>query len=157
MSLALDMAKKAAEFGEVPVGALIVKGEEVIASAFNQPITTHDACAHAEILAIRAAGEFLQNYRLVDCSLYVTLEPCTMCFGAMVHSRISRLIYGAGEPKAGVVSSQMQLPEQGFFNHSFDITGGVLAEECSSCLSAFFKNRRSQKKLDRLSSLDLSD
>lgn len=155
MVKALALAEQAAAQGEVPVGALIVKGDELISATYNLPISNHDATAHAEILAMREAGQKLGNYRLSDCTLYVTLEPCTMCFGAMVHARIGRLVYGAKEAKAGVIESQLQLPQKTCYNHVFEISGGVLADECGAVLSRFFAKRRDEKKaLKRASKTD---
>ena len=134
MRLALAEAEIAAAKGEVPVGAVIVgpDGETVIASGHNQPITSHDPTAHAEIVAIRAAGQALQNYRLEQCTLYVTLEPCTQCVGALVHARIARVVFAASEPKAGSLQSARQLLDadrSGYFNHRFAWQGGVLENE----------------------------
>lgn len=146
MRLALAEAEKAAAKGEVPVGAIIVSpdGQTVIAQGHNQPICTHDPTAHAEIVAIRAAALSLSNYRLDDCTLYVTLEPCTMCVGALVHARLKRVVFAASEPKAGSLQSARQLmaPEAGYFNHRFQWQGGVLAEEAKMQLQVFFKGRR---------------
>ena len=145
MALALAQARLAAQAGEVPVGAVVVQAGKVIGVGFNCPIGTHDASAHAEIMAIRQACQTLNNYRLPDCDLYVTLEPCTMCAGAMIHARIKRLIYGANEPKAGIISSHLGLLQQPFFNHAIATQGGVMAEEAGQLLSNFFKQRRLQK------------
>lgn len=146
MQEALAEAQKAWDAGEVPVGAVVVKDGVIIARAFNQPITTRNPVAHAEILALQAAAQVVGNYRLVDCDLYVTLEPCTMCAGALIHSRIRRLIYGATEPKAGAVQSMAQVLGQPWMNHRIDVTSGVLEAQCSSMLSAFFKQRRERIK-----------
>ncbi len=147
MRLALAEAELAAGKGEVPVGAVIVApdGETVIARGHNQPITTHDPTAHAEVVAIRAAAQALQNYRLDGCSLFVTLEPCTQCVGALVHARLKRVVFAASEPKAGSLQSARQLmaPESGYFNHRFVWQGGVLSAEAKAQLQAFFKTRRS--------------
>lgn len=142
MRLALQQAAQAAEQGEVPVGAVLVQDGEVLGCGFNCPIGTHDPSAHAEMVAIRAAAQAVQNYRLPGSTLYVTLEPCSMCAGLIVHSRISRVVYGATEPKAGVVVSRGQFFSQDFLNHRVLIEGGLLAEQCSAMLSAFFKARR---------------
>ncbi len=142
MREALLLAQQAADLGEVPVGAVVVSGGEIIGSGFNQAIRTCDATAHAEIVAIRNASQFRDNYRLPGTTLYVTLEPCTMCFGAMVHARIDRLVFGATEPKAGVIVSRASLPEAEHFNHRITTTHGVLAEECSILLQDFFRRRR---------------
>lgn len=145
MRLALAQAELASEAGEVPVGAVLVKEGVVVASGFNQPICLHDPSAHAEMQALRAAGENLQNYRFPDCVLYVTLEPCAMCAGAILHARLSRLVFGATDPKTGVAGSVFNLFEQKKLNHHTSVTGGVLAEECSHMLSTFFAQRRLQK------------
>ena len=142
MRQALLLADSAAEQDEVPVGALIVHNGNVIAGCYNSPITDHDASAHAEINALRLAGETLGNYRLTECTLYVTLEPCTMCLGAMIHARISRLVFAANEPRAGAVESQLALLNQPFFNHKMAWLGGVLADESAEKLKQFFKNKR---------------
>ena len=142
MRRALELAKQAAEVGEVPVGAVLVLDYQIIAEAYNTPIANHDPSAHAEIQVMRAAAAKIKNYRLIDTTLYVTLEPCMMCAGAMVHARINRLVYGASDPKAGVVASKMQLLEQPFLNHHVVCEGGVLAGECGDLLSGFFKSRR---------------
>jgi tRNA(adenine34) deaminase len=144
MRLALTLAEEGAAQGEVPVGAVLVREGEVIGRGFNCPITTHDPSAHAEMVAVRAAAQAEQNYRLPGSTLYVTLEPCSMCAGLIVHSRIARVVYGTTEPKAGAVISRGQFFDQGFLNHRVLIEGGLLAEECSQMLSAFFKARRSQ-------------
>ncbi len=149
MSLALSEAQKAYDANEVPVGAILVSNGTLVAKAYNQPISSNNPTAHAEIEVIRKASELIKNYRLVDMTLYVTLEPCTMCFGAMVHARISRLVYGATEPKAGVIDSQLQLVKQDFYNHKFEVAAGVMASECSELLSRFFAMRRIQKKQEK--------
>ncbi|GAA6153097.1 tRNA adenosine(34) deaminase TadA [Pseudoteredinibacter isoporae] len=143
------LAEQAADAGEVPVGAVVVRDHELIAEAFNQPISTHDPCAHAEIMALRKAGQTVENYRLSDCTLYVSLEPCSMCAGALVHSRVSRLVFGATEPKAGVIESQGEFLNSPFLNHHLEWQGGVLAKETSAQLSDFFKRRRAQKKANK--------
>jgi tRNA(adenine34) deaminase len=130
----------------VPVGAVIVANDEIIGEGFNQPITASDPTAHAEIVALRDAAKKINNYRLVGASLYVTLEPCTMCVGALVHARIQRLIFATTEPKSGAVMSRSQLLSADYFNHKIDVTGGVLAQECQHQLSAFFQKRREEKK-----------
>ena len=143
MREAMELARQGSERGEVPVGAVLVQDGEVIGRGFNCPITTHDPSAHAEMVAIRAAALAVQNYRLPGSTLYVTLEPCSMCAGLIVHSRIARVVYGTTEPKAGVAVSRGQFFSQDFLNHRVLIEGGVLAQECSEMLSAFFKARRS--------------
>lgn len=142
MQQALALAKQAAECDEVPVGALVVLGGEVIGSGFNQPRRRHDASAHAEIEALRAAGRQLANYRLPGTTLYVTVEPCTMCLGAIIHARCQRLVFGAPEPRYGAVVSGQQLLAQGRYNHRLDVTGGVLAHDCGELMKAFFQARR---------------
>ncbi|GAD62237.1 tRNA adenosine(34) deaminase TadA [Aquipseudomonas alcaligenes] len=142
MREAMELARQGAERGEVPVGAVLVQDGEVIGRGFNCPISTSDPSAHAEMVAIRAAAAAVQNYRLPGSTLYVTLEPCSMCAGLIVHSRIARVVYGTTEPKAGVAVSRGQFFSQDFLNHRVLIEGGVLAQECSEMLSAFFKARR---------------
>ena len=146
MRLALAQAEQAYALNEVPVGAVVVHEGEVIGAGFNQPISSNDPSAHAEMVAIRAAAKHLGNYRLSDCTLYVTLEPCTMCTGLLIHSRIKRVVYGAFEPKAGAITSAINLPSQPFYNHLLQVEQGVLAQECSTLLSSFFAMRREQKK-----------
>lgn len=146
MREALLLARQAEQRGEVPVGAVVVKENEIVGRGFNQPIFSSDPTAHAEIMALRDAANFLSNYRLVDCTLYVTIEPCTMCAGAMVHARIKQLVYGASEPKSGVIASNAGLLDAQYMNHCVEQLGGVLAEECSDLISAFFKRRRQQQK-----------
>ena len=142
MSLAIKEAIKAEKEGEVPVGAILVKDGLLIAKAHNQPISKNDATAHAEIQLIRVAGNKLQNYRLNGSTLFVTLEPCAMCFGAMVHARIERIVYGAHDPKTGVCGSSTDLRNLNCFKHQINITGGILQHDCSQILHTFFKLRR---------------
>ena len=142
MQLALDLATQAALNGEVPVGAIVVKDGIIIGRGSNAPIGLNDPTAHAEIIAMRGAAQHLGNYRLVDCTLYVTLEPCAMCSGAMQHARIAKLVYGASDPKTGACGSVVNLMNEPKLNHHTAVLGGVLAEECGSVLSAFFKQRR---------------
>jgi tRNA(adenine34) deaminase len=142
MRQALDQARNAWALGEVPVGALVVKDGEVVATGFNQPIGTHDPTAHAEIMALRAAAAILGNYRLPGCELYVTLEPCAMCSGAMMHARLARVVFGAADPKTGACGSIVNLFEQEKLNHHTEVVGGVLAEECGALLKEFFAARR---------------
>ena len=142
MRQAIKLAQKAEVLGEVPVGALIVKQDQCIAEGYNRPIQNADPTAHAEIVAIREASQRLQNYRLVDCTLYVTLEPCVMCMGAIQHARIKRVVFAATDPKRGAVCSALHLAEADYANHHIDWTGGVLDSECASLLSDFFKRRR---------------
>ena len=146
MQLALEQARHAWDLGEVPVGAVVVKDGEVIAVGYNQPIGRHDPTAHAEVMALRAAAEKLGNYRLPGCELYVTLEPCVMCSGAMVHSRIGTLVFGARDEKTGAAGSLMDVLGHPGMNHQVKTIGGVLAPECSGLLSDFFRMRRQQKK-----------
>ncbi|MDG1581519.1 tRNA adenosine(34) deaminase TadA [Pseudomonas sp. GOM6] len=146
MREAMELAQQGAERGEVPVGAVLVQEGEVIGRGFNCPISTSDPSAHAEMVAIRAAAAALQNYRLPGSTLYVTLEPCSMCAGLIVHSRVSRVVYGAAEPRAGVAVSRGQFFSQDFLNHRVLVEGGLLAEECGAMLSAFFKARRGGAK-----------
>ncbi len=142
MRLAIDQARNAWAVGEVPVGAVLVHEGRVLATGYNQPISAHDPTAHAEIRAIRAAAELLGNYRLVDCELYVTLEPCVMCAGAIMHARIRRLVYGAADPKTGACGSVVNLMAESRLNHHAEVVGGVLAGECGALLSEFFASRR---------------
>ncbi|MDK9704824.1 MAG: tRNA adenosine(34) deaminase TadA [Sulfuritalea sp.] len=142
MGLALDLAREAGATGEVPVGALVVWGGEVIGRGFNQPVGRHDPTAHAEIMALRDAATRMGNYRLPGCSLYVTLEPCAMCAGAIMHARIDRVVFGARDPKTGAAGSIIDLFAETRLNHHATIVGGVLAEECGSLLSSFFSARR---------------
>ena len=142
MRQALAQAKAGGRAGEVPVGAVLVKDGELLAAAFNRPIAAHDPTAHAEIGALRAAGTRLGNYRLPGTTLYVTIEPCAMCAGAMVLARIDRLVYGATDPKAGAVGSLMDLSQDPRLNHRFPVERGVLAEEAGELLRAFFRARR---------------
>lgn len=145
MQQALTLAQSAALAGEVPVGALVVKNGEIIGRGSNAPIGLHDPTAHAEIIAMRKAAKHLGNYRLVDCTLYVTLEPCAMCSGAIQHARIARLVFGASDPKTGACGSVINLMAEQKLNHHTEVVNGVLAEECGAQLSAFFKQRRAQK------------
>ena len=142
MREALRLARQAGDVGEVPVGAIVVQDEQIIGSGFNQPIRTCDATAHAEIVAIRSASQFRQNYRLPGTTLYVTIEPCTMCFGAMLHARIDRLVFGATEPRAGAIVSQASAIDASHYNHELQCSHGVLAQECSVLMQNFFKTRR---------------
>lgn len=149
MALALALAQRAASLGEVPVGAVVVLDGQIIGQGFNAPITSQDATAHAEMVAIRQACEHIGNYRLMGATLYVTLEPCTMCLGAIVHSRIDRVVFGAFEPKAGVIVSQENFMQKNYFNHYLTIEGGLFAEESKTILQGFFRQRRKLKKDDR--------
>ncbi len=142
MALAIEQAKQAQEVGEVPVGAILIQNNQLIVSAHNQPISNNDPTAHAEIQLLRAAGKQLNNYRLSNTTLYATLEPCAMCLGAIVHARVSRIVFGAYDQKSGVCGSCIDLPNSQCFNHSISIQGGILADQCKELLQQFFKSRR---------------
>ena len=146
MRLALTQAELAASAGEVPVGAVVVCNGQVIATGRNSPISSHDPTAHAEIIALRAAAKALGNYRLPDCELYVTLEPCAMCSGAMLHARLKRVVYGAADPKTGAAGSVINLFENSQLNHQTRWQGGVLGEEAAAILKDFFSQRRLEKR-----------
>ena len=139
---ALKLAERVQQEGEVPVGAVLVQNDEIIGAGWNRPIAAHDPTAHAEIMALRAGAEKLGNYRLNDTTLYVTLEPCVMCAGAMVHARIKRLVFGASDPKAGAIKSAFNILDSGRLNHRVEHMGGILSEECGAMLSRFFEARR---------------
>lgn len=145
MKVALDLAQLAANSGEVPVGAIVVKHGVVIGRGANAPIGLHDPTAHAEVIAMREAAQHLGNYRLVDCALYVTLEPCAMCAGAMQHARIAKLVFGANDLKTGACGSVINLMSEPKLNHHTEVIGGVMAEECGAVLTDFFKQRRLNK------------
>lgn len=146
MAYALALADKADSVDEIPVGAVLVKDDVIIAEGWNLSIGNHDACGHAEIRALREGGKKVQNYRLIDCTLYVTLEPCPMCAGALVHARIKRLVYGAGDYKTGAAGSVFDLLRSDKLNHQVEVTSGVLAKQCATKISRFFKRRRKEKK-----------
>lgn len=146
MRLALELARQAEQTGEVPVGAVVVKDGEIVGRGSNAPISRHDPSAHAEILALRDAAKHLGNYRLVGCELFVTLEPCVMCVGAMFHARIARVVYGASDPKTGAAGSVLNLFAAAQLNHHARIEGGVLADECGAVLSHFFAMRRARQR-----------
>lgn len=146
MRAALELARQAGQAGEVPVGAVVVKEGEIIGRGSNAPIVRHDPSAHAEMLALRDAAQRVGNYRLVGCEVYVTLEPCLMCVGAMFHARIARVVYGASDPKTGAAGSVLNLFEEQRLNHHAEVLGGVLAEECGCVLSQFFAARRAQQR-----------
>ena len=149
MRYALELAGQAQRAGEVPVGAVVVKNGEIIGRGFNAPISHHDPSAHAEMLALRDAAQNIGNYRLVGCELFVTLEPCLMCAGAILHARIARLVYGASDPKTGACGSVLDVFGEGLrLNHHAEVVVGVLAEECGLMLSNFFALRRVQQKTD---------
>lgn len=142
MRHALKLAEKAESLGEVPVGAVIVKDDEILAEGWNQPILSNDATAHAEIMVLRAAGEILNNYRITDAELFVTLEPCSMCVGALIHARIKRVVFAASEPRTGALGGAFNLLESNDHNHIFDVDSGVLADESRNLIQTFFKKRR---------------
>ncbi|GLS82903.1 tRNA adenosine(34) deaminase TadA [Paraferrimonas haliotis] len=146
MQQAMQLAHSAQELGEVPVGAILVKDGVVVAQGINRSICDHNACAHAEIQCLQAAGQSLQNYRLIDTTLYVTLEPCPMCAGAIVHARVKRVVFGAYDYKTGAAGSVMNLLEDSRLNHQAEVVGGVLEQACAEQLSGFFKLRRQQQK-----------
>ncbi|MEW6992332.1 tRNA adenosine(34) deaminase TadA [Colwelliaceae bacterium 6441] len=153
MALAIELAKKAEQHDEIPVGAVVVANGEIVGEGFNQSIMLNDPSAHAEMIAIRQAGGQLNNYRLLDCTLYVTLEPCPMCAGLLVHSRIKRIVYGAHDLKTGSAGSVFNITSSEKLNHQIALTQGILAEQCSHLLSNFFKRRRKEikakKKLEK--------
>jgi len=144
MKAALAEAKVAAAANEVPVGAVIVRNGEIVASGQNRPVQDHDPTAHAEIVAIRAAAEEARNYRLPDTTIYVTLEPCPMCVGAMLHARIFRLVFGAYDPKSGAAGTVIDLCDDRRFNHRIEVNGGLLEEQCGALLKSFFAKRRNE-------------
>ncbi|MGH1471328.1 MAG: tRNA adenosine(34) deaminase TadA [Cellvibrionaceae bacterium] len=147
MQYAITLAERAASLGEVPVGAVIIDADEnILGEGWNRPIKDHDPTAHAEIMALRAAGKKQKNYRLPSTTLYVTIEPCLMCAGAIIHARVDRLVFGAAEPKAGVVISQKKIFDDDTFNHRVLYEGGVLEESCSEIIRHFFQQRRTNKK-----------
>lgn len=147
MKEALVLAREAGAAGEVPVGAVVVLDGQIIGRGFNQPISRHDPTAHAEVVALRDAATRLGNYRLPGATLYVTLEPCMMCAGAMMHARLARVVFGAADPKTGVAGSVLDLFGEARLNHHAEITGGVRAEECGQLLSSFFAARRNRTEL----------
>jgi len=144
MQHALKLAQRSQDEGEVPVGAVIIKDNQLIAEGWNQPIDKHDATAHAEIMAIRAAGKALKNYRIPNTTLYVTLEPCTMCAGAIIHARIANVIFGATDPRTGSAGSAVNVFAGDYHNHQVAVSGGVIQAECSQILKDFFKAKRSR-------------
>jgi tRNA(adenine34) deaminase len=142
MRAALDLARQARQLGEVPIGAVVVLDGAVIGRGFNQPIGAHDPTAHAEIVALRAAARSIANYRLTGATMYVTVEPCLMCVGALVHARVGQVVFGAPEPKAGALGSAFNVHESTRLNHRLEVTGGVLEEECRALMQQFFEQRR---------------
>ena len=143
MRAALELAREARERGEVPVGAVVVLDGEIVGRGFNQPVSLNDPTAHAEIVALRQAGREIGNYRLPGSTMYVTIEPCQMCVGAMVHARVARVVYGTPEPKAGAIESAMRAHEHPSLNHRLEVTGRVLEDDCREVIQSFFKERRS--------------
>jgi len=150
MNYALTLADRAQQAGEVPVGAVLVLNDEVIGEGYNRVISQHDPCAHAEIMAIRAGGQQIENYRILDATLYVTLEPCCMCAGAIIHSRIKRVVYGAPDLKTGAAHSAFELINDPQHNHQVAVSHGVLADKCANMISEFFTRRRQEKKAAKL-------
>jgi len=146
MQQAIQLARKAAAEDEVPVGAIIVKDSKIISEGWNQSIQNHDPSAHAEIMAIRNAGKELKNYRLIDTTMYVTLEPCSMCVGAMIHARVGRLVFGACDSKTGATGSAINLIHNEIHNHKIEVIAGVMEDECKKLLQLFFKQKRQAKK-----------
>ena len=144
MKAALKAAKKAWENGEVPVGAVLVKDDEIISTGQNSPITSNDPTAHAEIIALREGGEKLKNYRLIDTILYVTIEPCTMCMGAIMHARVKKLVFGTFDPRAGAAGSLFDFTIENKFNHNIEVKSGILESECRELIQDFFKQKRSK-------------
>ncbi|MBB1384544.1 tRNA adenosine(34) deaminase TadA [Pseudoalteromonas sp. SG45-5] len=157
MEQALLYAKQAEQLNEIPVGAIVVKDNQLVSAGYNRSITDNDPSAHAEMIAIREAGKVLNNYRLIDCTLYVTLEPCSMCAGLLVHSRIKRLVFGAADAKTGSAGSIMNLLQEPRLNHQVDVCGGVLSEQCGNAISDFFKSRRAQIKAAKKAARDAAD
>jgi tRNA(adenine34) deaminase len=148
MRAALDQARLGLAAGEVPVGAVLVVGDAIVASAFNQPITASDPTAHAEVQVLREAARAIGNYRLTDATVYVTVEPCLMCVGAMVHARVREVVYGAPEPKAGALVSAIRALDHPSLNHRFVVTGGVLEDECRAIIQEFFRQKRRAGRLE---------
>jgi len=149
MQRAFELAQQAEQLDEIPVGAVVVYQGEIIGEGFNQSILLNDPSAHAEMIAIRQAGKHLNNYRLLDCTLYVTLEPCPMCAGLLVHSRVKRLVYASPDLKTGAAGSAFNLVDSSQLNHQLVVNNGIMAEQCSELLSGFFKRRRAEKKSNK--------
>lgn len=149
MRIALDQAHNAWLVGEVPVGAVIMRAGQVMATGYNRPVTTSDPTAHAEIVALRHAAQLLDNYRLPECELYVTLEPCAMCAMALIHARLKRVVFGAPDPKTGAAGSVLNLFAQSTLNHHTEVVGGVMADACGQLLRDFFRERRAQRRAER--------
>jgi len=149
MRAALDQARLALAAGEVPVGAVLVVGDQIVARAFNQPITANDPTAHAEVLVLREAARVVGNYRLTDATVYVTVEPCLMCVGAMVHARVREVVYGAAEPKTGALVSTLKALESSGLNHRFAVTTGVLEDDCRATIQEFFRQKRRSGRADQ--------
>ena len=144
MEAAIEQARRGLDAGEVPIGAVLVVNGEIVARAYNRPITSSDPTAHAEVVVLRAAAKASGNYRLTDATVYVTIEPCLMCVGALVHARVREVIYGAAEPKTGALESTMRALETPGLNHRFAVTGGVLEEQCRGLIQEFFRQKRKQ-------------
>ncbi|MBI1425416.1 MAG: tRNA adenosine(34) deaminase TadA [Gammaproteobacteria bacterium] len=142
MQRALELAQKAQAIGEVPIGAVLVKDDQIIGEGYNAPISQHDPTAHAEIMALRAAAQRIGNYRLLNTTLYVTIEPCVMCAGALVHARVAEVVFGATEPRTGAVGSVFDILQSSKLNHRVRVRGGVMANDCAAILQQFFKQRR---------------
>jgi len=157
MQRAFELAQQAEQYDEIPVGAVVVYQGKIIGEGFNQSILLNDPSAHAEMIAIRQAGKHLNNYRMLDCTLYVTLEPCPMCAGLLVHSRINRLVYASPDLKTGAAGSSFNLVNNELLNHQIEVTDGVMKAQCSQLLSAFFKRRRNEKKAAKKAQKQLDD
>ena len=143
MQRALELARRAESLGEVPIGAVLVKDDQIIGEGYNAPISQHDPTAHAEIMALRAAAQRIGNYRLLNTTLYVTIEPCVMCAGALVHARVAEVVFGATEPRTGAVGSVFDILQSSKLNHQVSVRGGIMANDCAAILQQFFKQRRS--------------
>src|SRR5260370_18485908 len=148
MEVALEQARAAAEAGEVPVGALVIRGREILGYGQNRNLRDHDPTAHAEIIALRQAAARAGNHRLGGCTMFATIEPCVMCAGALVHARVARLVYGASDPKAGAAGSALEVVNHPSLNHRMEITSAALADRCSEILTSFFQSRRNDKKTE---------